>query len=395
MTVICIAVFILIYILGLNVSDSYKITAKENLRIDTPVPVTAVIKGEEKNASKDTYDVSLKMFGIIPISDTKVQIIDKMHVVVLGTPFGMKLYTDGVLISKLEDVVTDKGECNPAKDVGINVGDYIKYVNDIEITDNEDLSEIVTTSLGEKLKFTVIRSGKSITKYVTPVKDKASGVYRVGIWVKDSSAGIGTLTFYNPGNNTICGLGHGVCDEDTDKILSLDRGELVGAEILGVSKGKDGEPGELKGRFTALSLSNKLVNNSCGVFGIAKTGFFLENLTEVCPKQDIKNGKGEILATINGNTPKLYECEISVRKTKTNSKTQNLIVKVTDEKLIAKTGGIVQGMSGSPIIQNGKLIGAVTHVLVDNPTTGYGIFAENMLETAQSLADENKLKDAS
>ena len=192
---------------------------------------------------------------------------------------------------------------------------------------------------------------------------------------------------------TVCGLGHGICDVDTGKLLTLNSGELVKAEILDVDKGSSGDPGELIGRFKDEHFSNLKINNETGVYGNCNLSYDNNSLTELALKQEIKVGYAEILTTVNGEIPKYYKCKIE-KIAHNNSITKNMVVKITDEELIEKTGGIVQGMSGSPIIQNGKLIGAVTHVLVDDPTKGYAIFAENMLETAQSVAQE-QLKDAS
>ena len=211
--------------------------------------------------------------------------------------------------------------------------------------------------------------------------------------MRDSSAGIGTLTFYSPAHKTICGLGHGVCDSDTGKLLTHNSGELVKAEILDLNKGEAGDPGELIGRFKKKNISELNINNETGVYGKCNMDIAQNSLTEIALKQEIEVGNAEILTTISGETPKYYKCKIE-KISHNNSITKNMVVCITDEELIAKTGGIVQGMSGSPILQNGKLIGAVTHVLVDDPTKGYGIFAENMLETAQSVAEE-QLKEAS
>lgn len=393
-------IFTSIYIMSDDISDNYKLNFGEELKIDSFMPVTAVYNGVKESQGGtprqigESYEVDLKLFGIIPISKTNVQIVDDMHVKVLGEPFGMKLYTDGVLVIDCVDITTENGNENPAKFAGIKVGDYIKTVNGKTVTTNEDVLQLVTESGGKTMKFEIVRDGKKITLKVTPVLDKENGVYRIGIWVRDSSAGIGTLTFYSPSNDVVCGLGHGICDSDTNTLLEINNGELVKAEIIDVQKGGSGNPGSLKGKLTYDSVADISLNCESGVYGVTKQQVSSDMLTEIAMKQEVKNGEAQILCTVNGNTPKLYSCKI--KKTgKSDSKTQNLIVTVTDQELINATGGIVQGMSGSPLIQNGKLVGAVTHVLVDDPTKGYGIFAENMLETAQGIAENNNLKDAS
>ena len=244
------------------------------------------------------------------------------------------------------------------------------------------------------MEFLIVRNGKKITAQLCAVFSNETNNYKIGLWVKDSSAGIGTLTFYSPSTNVVCGLGHGICDEETGAVLSLNSGEIVEAEIIDVEKGSIGSPGQLNGKFGSKTLGNIDLNCNAGVYSSLKGSIDLSNIVELAMKQEIKNGKAQILCTINGTDAKMYDCKVSIKSSSFLSKTQNMIVTVTDPELLATTGGIVQGMSGSPIIQNGKLIGAVTHVLVDDPTKGYGIFAENMLETAQSVA-EKPLKEAS
>lgn len=395
----CSAIFVMMYFASQNVSDSYKINHGDTLHIESEIPVTAHFSGEKMSQSSgdgigESFTVDLKMFGIIPFSTATVEVVDEMYVSVLGTPFGMKVYTEGVLVIELSDVDSAEGNVNPAEKAGIKAGDYIQTVNGKKITCNEDLSELVAASKGQPLKFTVKRGDKSFSCKVTPVISLESGSYRVGIWVRDSSAGIGTLTFYSPSNGIVCGLGHGICDSDTGTLLSPCSGELVGAQIVSVEKGSSGSPGELKGKFTFDTIAGLCLNSESGVYGYLKGSINAENLTEIALKQEIYDGPAQILCTVNGSTPKLYSCTVKKRSSTYLSRTQNLIVTVTDKELISETGGIVQGMSGSPILQDGKLIGALTHVLVDDSTSGYGIFAENMLETAQGVANE-QLKDAS
>ena len=394
-----IAVFGLIFYLGSLVGADFKIKKGDTLNINSPLPVTAVYNGSELSSRHTekrggNFKVDLKMFGIIPFSTANVQIVDQMHVVILGEPFGMKLYTKGVLVVDITDVSTESQTKNPAKEGGIEVGDYILSVNSKKVSTNEDLVYLVENSHGEEMQFKILRDGKELTLYLTPVISKETGKYKLGIWVRDSSAGIGTLTFYSPTTNVICGLGHGVCDEDTGEILTLESGEIVSAQIYDVEAGQKGAAGQLKGRLTSEILGEIALNCEGGVYSTATKSFDLSALTEIALKSEVKNGKAQILCTVDGDNPKLYDCKVSLKKGNFDSKTQNLTVTVTDPRLLEATGGIVQGLSGSPLIQNGKLIGAVTHVLIDDPTKGYGIFAENMLETAQSVSQE-QLKSVS
>ncbi len=397
--VFCSIIFTSVYLMSNTVEKNYKVNRGGELQIDSLIPVTAVYNGVKMSQSNqnhsvgDSFKVDLKIFGVIPFSTANVEVVDSMHVAVLGNPFGMKIYTDGVLVIEATDVNTPSGNINPAISAGIKIGDYIKTVNGQKISCNEELSQKVTESNGDSLSVEVLRAGKTMRFNVIPIFDSSAGTYRIGIWVRDSSAGVGTLTFYSPANGIICGLGHGICDSDTETLLDVDKGELVGASILSVEKGSAGNPGALKGKFTYDSIADIQLNCENGVYGFAKQKISTPNLTEIALKQEVYDGDAQILCTVSGDTPKLYSC--TVKKSNSNrSNTQNLIVTVTDPELIENTGGIVQGMSGSPILQDGKLIGALTHVLVKDSLTGYGIYAENMLETAESVA-ERQLKDAS
>ena len=395
----CITVFAAIIVMSKTVSREYKINRGDTFKIDSAIPVTVDFKGakasiEEYYSVGDVFDVDLKILGIIPFSKASVTVVDETYVSVLGTPFGMKIYTNGVLVISIGEVETASGSVNPAGDAGLKVGDYIRSANGERISCNEDLVAMVLESGGEPLTLEITRGNSTKEIRVTPAFDKDDNVYRIGVWVRDSSAGVGTLTFYSPVSNVICGLGHGICDRDTGKLLVPEHGELVGAEILSAVKGSAGEPGELKGKFTADKISDIALNTDNGVYGNPYEPLDTSKLTKVDYKQDIKNGDAQILCTVSGRKPKLYSCRIQKRAGAFDSETQNMIVTVTDKELIAATGGIIQGMSGSPILQNGELVGAVTHVFVDDPKKGYAVFAENMLDTAASVS-KTRLKKAS
>ena len=383
-----------------TIDQEYKIKNGESFNINSIVPITAEYNGARLSRAGGNYgagqefEVDLKAFGVIPISTAKVEVVDELQVAVLGIPFGMKIYTKGVLVTDMTDVKTTNGNINPAKKAGLKIGDYIISVNGKRVYTNEDLGYIVETSQGEKMRYEVMRNNTKIYLNFCAVPEKETSQYKIGVWVKDSSAGIGTLTFYNPSSNVICGLGHGVCDDDSKKLLEIEKGEIVSAQIISVKKGQLGEPGKLEGRFKYQTLGDISLNCDKGIYSHFSGDLRFTNLTEIALKQEIAEGDAEILCTVEGETPKYYSCKIQIRNSNYNSSTQNMLVTVTDSELLKKTGGIVQGMSGSPILQDGKIVGAVTHVLVNDPTKGYAIFAENMLETAQSVADE-QLKDAS
>lgn len=395
------AVFGAVIYLNGSISDNYKIKKGDGLTFNTAVPITAEYEGLKLSQTGKTeqigeeFDVKLKAFGIIPFSTVNVEVVDELHVSVLGTPFGMKLYTDGVLVIDITTVETVSGSISPGEDAGVKKGDYILSADGKQVLTNEELSAAVAASGGNRIKLVIKRGGTQKTVYVTPALSKETNSYRIGLWVRDSSAGIGTLTFYSPATGIVCGLGHGVCDEDTGDLLELKNGEIVSAEIVSVEKGSSGSPGQLKGRFTYGTIGKIDCNSEKGVYSVLKGKLGFSRLTETALKQEVRDGDAQIFCTVDGREPQLYSCRIKKRSSAYLSATQNMTVTVTDPELLNITGGIVQGMSGSPILQNGKLIGAVTHVLIDDPTTGYAIFAENMLKEAESTAGNAKVRKAS
>ncbi len=304
-----------------------------------------------------------------------------------GIPFGVKFMTEGVMIVGFNDVRTDSGTVNPAKDAKLQPGDLILRINGRELTSAAELSEIMEKSGGTPLKILYSRDGTQKETTLSPAYSTAEGRYVTGLYVRDSGAGIGTVTFVHPETGAFAGLGHGICDGGTGKLIPMQRGSVVGVTINGVVRGLAGSPGEVKGYFSSGKVGSLIGNTECGVYGIfarCPDGLPSEPLP-IGLRNELKEGKATIYCTLDGTTPKAYSVTISeiVRDSHSN---KCFTVKVTDKALIEKTGGIIQGMSGSPIIQNGKLVGAVTHVLINDPTTGYGIFIENMLNQMGDLA---------
>ena len=333
----------------------------------------------------------LKLFPVKLVDITKC---NRTYVVVSGKPFGIKMYSDGVLVISIADVQTTSGSKSPAKDAGLQVGDIIKSINGSLVYKTEEVAEAIEKSGGQQLSIEVVRKGKILMLSLKPEKLEGQNVYKAGFWVRDSCAGIGTMTFYNTRTNCFAGLGHAVCDVDTGAILEIKSGEIVPAKITGVYKGVSGSPGELCGIFSTDRPIGKINHNDeTGVYGFMNDTIDGEQIP-VAFKQEVETGKAQILTTINGETPQYYEIEIIKINLNSASVQKNMVIKITDERLIESTGGIVQGMSGSPIIQNGMLVGAVTHVFVNNPRQGYAIFAENMINSVQNMA-EGKLKQAS
>lgn len=299
-----------------------------------------------------------------------------------GMPFGIKLYTEGLLVVELSEVECDSGTVSPAAEAGIKAGDVIICVNGKKITTAEELVSQIEKS-HEKLEITYLRDKKEYTVNIKPCLSKDDGKYRTGMWLRDSTAGIGTVTYIVPESGEFAGLGHGICDPESGEPVKFIRGIANNVKISGVKRGDAGAPGELKGYFTDLGTGVILKNTNCGIFGIFNRESAYENCQNkisVGKRSDIKLGDAEIISTVDEKGPEKYKIEIT--ELSDSDKTVNFGIRVTDEALIEKTGGIVQGMSGSPIIQNGKLVGAVTHVLINDPLCGYGIYIESMLGAA-------------
>ncbi len=293
-----------------------------------------------------------------------------------GVPFGVKFMTDGVLIVGFCEITGG----NPSTAAGLKTGDRLISIDGKALLSAEDLTEIVESSNGKALCVIYVRNGNQYTTTLTPAYSANERCYKTGLYVKDNGAGIGTVTYIVPESLSFAGLGHGICDGDSGKLVPIQRGSVVDVTINGVVKGQCGVPGEVKGYFNSGKTGTLLQNTGCGVFGVFASlpkGLPSSPLS-LCLRDELKEGRAYIYCTLDSSGPKKYEVEISsIDKNATEGKC--FTVKVTDPALLEKTGGIVQGMSGSPIIQNGKLVGAVTHVLINDPTSGYGIFIENML----------------
>ena len=340
------------------------------------------------------YQASAKLFGIFPLKEVAVQVTDPASVVIGGVPFGIKIYTDGVLVVGMTDVDTATGPYNPAKSAGIKVGDVIVSINDTPVTTNEQVAQMVEESGGKTMTFRIRRDNIEFDVRFYPARHQTENCWKAGLWVRDSSAGIGMLTFYDEESGMFAGLGHAVCDVDTGDVLPLAGGEIVPVEIYSVVKGESGDPGELRGGFDEGTLGNLLSNGETGVYGYMQPGSLEGQTYPVALKQQIKTGDAQVYTTIDGEGPEWYDIKIEQVRYNDASPSRNMVIEITDERLLEKTGGIVQGMSGSPIVQDGKLVGAVTHVYVNDPQKGFAIFAENMLKTAETVSTAKNSSEA-
>ena len=401
LTVASAAVFAMIAYLDTSLYENYYIEQNETLSFDGKdylVCSNERSKSSEVNIGSDSgvgsKNVTVSLFGVIPVKRVQVTVTKTDEVLVLGLPFGLKVYSEGAMVVGFNDVDTHNGSINPAVNAGLKSGDIITYINGEYVESSEDIRTAILESGGKTLTLKVKRDDRELTFKITPKQSALDGKYKAGMWLRDSTAGIGTLTFYNPSLDIVAGLGHGICDSDTGMLIPAESGQFVGAEIVGIKKSTADETGELHGIFSGGQMADMSKNSITGVYGVNCHNISGDVTAKIALKQEIKIGKAKILCTLDDEGPKYYDCVIEKAFTNDASAVKNMIIKVTDKDLIAKTGGIVQGMSGSPILQNGKLIGAVTHVFVDDCTKGYAIFAENMLDTAQSIYKE-ELKAAS
>lgn len=346
---------------------------------------------EAVETQPDRFPVGLRMFGAISVKDILVQVVPREYVLPGGSPFGIKMFTDGVMVVGMTDIVNDGISCNPAKEAGLHLGDVITKIDGKRVSTNEDVASIVEKSSGSSLSMQVKREGEPpFEATLSPIFSEDAGSYRAGMWVRDSSAGIGTMTFIDPESGYFAGLGHGVCDIDTGSLMPLSSGEAVEVVITGITKGTSGNPGELRGAFSeSRPMGILLKNDPTGIYGQINPAAM--NWGDAAPvpvamRQEVKAGKAIVRTTIDGSEPEEYEISIERINFSESNPTRNMVIRVTDPRLISRTGGIVQGMSGSPIIQNGKLVGAVTHVFVNDPARGYGIFAENMEQNLAAIS---------
>ena len=297
----------------------------------------------------------------------------------LGRAVGIKLFSDGVLVVGTSPI---DGQ-DPAGTSGLRQGDIITHINSREVDSIEEVRSLLQDIGGTPMSIRATRGEKQIQLTAQAVQCAADGTYKLGAWIRDSMAGIGTLTYFDPADSSFGALGHGINDVDTSLLMPLERGSLMYAEITDVAKGTAGTPGELHGQFQVHNdLGSLSANTASGIFGTL-TQRELTAGTQAYPiaaRKEIKPGKASILSNIAGTTVEEYDVEILRIYSNSENDTRDMMIKITDPRLLDATGGIVQGMSGSPILQNGKFIGAVTHVLVNDPTRGYGIYIGDMME---------------
>lgn len=361
--------------------DSYLTGADGEIDFDTVLPITAFECAESRQAYSDPFntdnsrELDLKLFGSVPIKQVREETVNRPVLAAGGQTFGIRLVTDGVMIIDMKKI---GGRC-PAKESGLKIGDVIETLNGEKVTSNARVGEIIKDSGGAECSVSYRRGQEHYSCKLVPVYSEGS--YRAGMWVRDSSAGIGTMSFIDTQRGIFAGLGHAICDGDTHEPLPLSQGNISDVEINGCKKSQKGEPGQLMGEFVGMDTGELLLNCQGGVYGsvsdIDTDGYTFYPLAF---SHEVHEGKALMISQIDDGEPESYEIEIE--KLCSDESGHDMIIKVTDKQLIERTGGIVQGMSGSPIIQDGRLAGAVTHVFVDDPLGGYGIFAQTMYEAS-------------
>jgi stage IV sporulation protein B len=350
-----------------------------------PLSIESVRQGD--------VDLAFMLFGVIPIKQLKISVTSQKSLIPGGNSIGVSLYTNGALVVGTTEVTDGEGITHfPAIDAGLMPGDVIEKVNGIAVRDAGHLSMLVNKVKGMDVDLECRRDNQVFVTQIRPVKDTSDAKYRLGLWVRDSTAGVGTLTFVEPKTQHLGALGHAITDVDTGSLLSVKNGEITESRIIDVKIGKKGLPGELVGNFSDRRkvLVTIFKNTAFGIYGKATkkiTNPFYKNPLPIAYQYNIKLGKASILTTIDDEGIQEYAIQILKINRQTSPGSKGLVIEITDPRLLEKTGGIVQGMSGSPIIQDGKIVGAVTHVFVNDPKKGYGIFIEWMLEEANKIIE--------
>ncbi|MCM1569363.1 MAG: SpoIVB peptidase [Roseburia sp.] len=350
---------------------------REAVTVNLNGPVVMRTGGQEE------YSMQVRLFGFLPFKRVGIQVVEEQELIPVGAPIGIYVKTEGVLVVGIGEFESNRGyECSPAKYI-LRSGDYIQKLNGVKISEKEELIQRIEDCGGAKVILTIGRGKEEFDVELQPVQNTA-GEYKIGVWVRDNTQGVGTLTYID-GEGNFGALGHGINDVDTSMLMEMDDGTLYETEIVSVRKGETGNPGELTGMIVYTNehiLGDITENNIRGIFGQCNDKAMKLVSEEPLPigfRQEIEKGYAQILCTVE-KEPCLYEVEITSVHLNHDNVNRGIELTVKDERLLELTGGIVQGMSGSPIIQNGRIIGAVTHVLVDDPTKGYGIFIEEMLE---------------
>ena len=336
-----------------------------------------------KTGNTDDLQMQVKLFGILPFKQVGIRVIEDRELIPVGVPIGIYVKTEGVLVVGTGEFASQgAGKVSPAKNI-LKSGDYVIKLNGTEVTGKDDLIMRIENCGGEEQLLTIRRDAETYDVKIKPEKDR-TGKYKIGVWVRDNAQGVGTMTYIDD-NGNFGALGHGINDVDTSTLMEMNDGTLYQTEIISIRKGAAGQPGEMTGMIVYSDdriLGDITSNSTRGIFGKCNQKALALGTEDALPiglKQEIEKGPAQILCTVDGTT-RYYDIEITELHLDHDNVNRGIELRVTDPELLSVTGGIVQGMSGAPIIQKEKFVGAVTHVLVQDSTRGYGIFIENMLE---------------
>lgn len=357
-------------------NEPYKI--KKLIGVDTIETITT------SNDNENTVNMEVTLFGN-KVKNVTIDTLENVEVVPIGKIIGMKLYTNGVLIVGMSQIENaDKQYVSPFVNCDIQEGDTIIKVNDKEIDNIGNLQEVVNDCNGENVLLTLIRNGSIVTSNITPVQTE-DDEYKLGLWVKDAATGVGTMTYYEKNTGSFAALGHGIMDSDTEQLIDIESGEIVTSSVMSITKADINSPGEIRGTILNQKTIGEVEKNTqFGIYGK------LDNLTSlnidtneslpVALRNEIQVGDATLLCSLDGKTTQEYKIKIEKIFSNNNYDNKSMLIRVVDDALIKNTGGIIRGLSGSPIVQNGKFVGAVTNVLVSNPEIGYAIFGDMMIK---------------
>ena len=395
---IFILIIIYIYIIAIDaIPNQIVIFEGESVKVNSAMGLgikeesVATNTNSVKTANATTKTLKLNLFENIFVKDINVSVLPKTTVIPVGNVAGVKLYTNGVLVVGMSEIEgIDAKRYKPYENTGIEEGDSIISINQNSISSTDELIETVNRSEGKLIKVKYIHEEETKECSITPVKTGVNE-YKLGLWVRDSAAGVGTVTYYEPSTKTFGALGHGITDIDTEELIHIASGEFVTTKILNITKGENGVPGKIQGTVeNQKNIGTISKNTKYGIYGTVKNLSTLNmdasREMEVALRKEIKTGKATILCSLDNQKVEEYEIEIEKIDTQNSYNNKSMKIKVTDERLLEKTGGIIQGMSGSPIIQNGKFVGAITHVLVNNPQEGYAVFGDMMIKQSKEVS---------
>ncbi|MBH1940241.1 SpoIVB peptidase [Mobilitalea sibirica] len=405
-------VFFAIYTIDKRIPDEIKILVGTEESFDFNMPVEANIETKDIGvisvndlsvpsnqininlnrpftlASSQTgqYKINLKLFGIFNFKNISLDVIDTFELIPCGTPIGIYVETDGILVLGSGRITGSDGLNYEPISNKLKSGDYILTINGYSVRNKEELINRIQECNGEDITLLIRRNNEKVTVKISPI-ETPGGIYKIGAWIRDNTQGIGTLTFISS-NGYFGALGHGITDIDTGLLMEIKKGSIYSADIMSIIKGKEGEPGELIGMIRQsdkYKLGDIKNNTYQGIFGNMNknnSNLLNDKPLKIALKQEVKKGKAYIRCTVEDKVND-FEIEIESVDISNNNHSKGIILKITDERLLNLTGGIVQGMSGSPIIQNNKIIGAVTHVFIQDSTKGYGTFIENMVNNLE------------